>query len=112
MELADKLPGQVVADWTGNTERISQAHYQKATDEHFQWAIENQTELTAKRACTPSEKLAQNPAQSVSEPLRQSQEWSTLAQQKTPEFPGQAKPDVCVQVNRIPPRGFEPRLPD
>jgi hypothetical protein len=36
MELADKIPGKVVADWTGKTERISQAYYQKATDEHFQ----------------------------------------------------------------------------
>ncbi len=35
MELADKFPGKVVADWTGNTESISQTHYQKATEEQL-----------------------------------------------------------------------------
>jgi hypothetical protein len=72
------LFSKVVVHWTGNTERISQAHYQKATEEHFQRAAENDTELTANRTApqsgSRSEKMAKNPAQSTSEMVCQRRE--------------------------------------
>lgn len=92
-ELCESFPIHVVCKWIGNTEAVAKGHYLQVTDEHFARAGEN-------------------PGEQDRQTLGNVGEAVDSKSSETPVFPN--VPQLCTtdHTKGIPPRGFEPRLPD
>ncbi len=104
-ELADQFPLHVVTDWIGNSPDIAERHYLKTTDEHFRKAIEGQNVLDEVSA-------TQNPTQQIpagNEVGQKTQKASSSEDEALLALAISCEQDA---IEKIPPRGVEPRFSD
>jgi hypothetical protein len=98
-ELAESFPAHVVCAWMGNSQAVAARHYLQVTDEHFADALE------------PTDKAAQNPAQSAHASARQTSQANSTAHKETPVLQGGASDCDYLPIRPVPERGLEPPLP-
>lgn len=87
-ELAETFSLHVVTAWLGNSQLIAAKHYLQVTDEHFQKATQNGTEI------------GQTEAKPIICSLRENE--------KAPEFPRLSQHFTSVNNQSMPPQGLEP----
>ncbi|MDX1964325.1 MAG: site-specific integrase [Pirellulales bacterium] len=110
MELSDHFPQAVVAEWCGNSEAISQLHYQRAVTTHFDRAVSGETGLQSAittRQSTP-QNVTYNPTYSVTPNSAHVQSLAQGDMQNSREImPVAMHGNQWTNVS-VPPTGIEP----